>query len=307
MRLKQFDLNLLVVLDALLTERSATRAGRIINLSQPAVSNALTRLREYFHDELLMHVGHDLVPTALGRSLAAPVHDILVRARTTLASRETFDPKSATRKFAVMASDYVLSVLLAEVAKRTHNVAPGVTFDFYPNIHPATYELEEGFIDLLILPEQFLSSQHDHEFLYHEDFVCMVWSNNRLVGEQISLEQLMEMRQVVVAPAGGRDRYPSMIDQWWIDRIGSSRQVEVVVGTFTAVPQFLLGTTRYAIMHRRLAQLFAKHFELKLLPLPIEFPTLNVAMQWNRHRSEDAGIKWLRQILRLTVNEPPTC
>lgn len=306
MRLKQFDLNLLVVLDSLLTERSATRAGRIINLSQPAVSNALTRLREYFHDDLLMHVGHDLVPTALGRSLAAPVRDILVRARTTLASRETFDPKSATRKFAVMASDYVLSVLLAQVAKRTHNVAPGVTYDFYPNIHPATYELDEGFIDLLILPEQFLSSQHDHEFLYHEDFVCTVWSKNELVGDEISLEQLIELRQIVVAPAGGRDRYPSMIDRWWIDRLGSDRHVEVVVAAFTAVPQFILGTTRYAIMHRKLAKLFVKHYELKILTLPIEFPTLNVAMQWNRHRSEDAGIKWLRQMLRLTVNEPPT-
>jgi LysR family nod box-dependent transcriptional activator len=305
MRLKQFDMNLLVVLDALLTERSATRAGRIINLSQPAVSNALTRLREYFHDDLLMHVGHELVPTALGRSLAAPVHDILVRARSTLASREAFDPKSATRKFAVMASDYVLSVLLAEVAKRTHTVAPGVTYDFYPNIHPATYELDEGFIDLLILPEQFLSAQREHEFLYHEDFVCMVWSGNGLVGDQISLEQLMALRQVVVAPAGGRDRYPSMIDQWWIDRIGSNLHVEVVLGTFTAVPQFLLGTTRYAVMHRKLAQLFAKHYDLKILALPIEFPTLKVAMQWNRHRGEDAGIKWLRHMLKSTVNEPP--
>lgn len=303
MRFEKFDLNLLVVLDALLSERSATRAGRIINLSQPAVSNALTRLREYFGDDLLTHVGHELVPTALGRSLVGPIHELLVRARTTLAAREPFEAKTATRKFSLMASDYILTVVIANAARRAHEIAPGVTFDCFPNTHPATAELDEGYIDLLILPQQFLSPQHQHEVLYEETFVCAVWSQNRLVSDQVSLEQLMEMKLVASAPAGGRDRGLSTMDQWWVDRIGSSRNVDVVVGTFSAAAPFIVGTNRYSIMHRRLAQHFSKTYDLKLLPLPIDFPRRTIAMQWNRYRGDDAGIAWLRKLLIASAND----
>jgi LysR family nod box-dependent transcriptional activator len=295
MRLKKFDLNLLVVLDALLTERSATRAGRIVHLTQPAVSNALTRLRDYFDDKLLTHVGHELVPTALGRSLAGPVHELLMRARNTLAAREPFEPKTATRKFSIMASDYMLAVLIADVTRRTHKIAPRVTFDCYPNTHPATAELDEGYIDLLVLPQQFLSPHHDHEVLYEEDFVCAVWSRNKLIADRASLDQLMAMRHVATAPAGGRDRGLSTIDQWWVERIGSTRNVDIVVGTFAAAPAFVIGTNRYTIMHRRLAQHFAKTYELRIVPLPIDFPRRTIAMQWNRHRVQDAGLLWLRR------------
>ena len=115
--------------------------------------------------------------------------------------------------------------------------------------------------------------------------------------------QQMRMKLVASAPAGGRDRGLSTIDQWWVDRIGSSRNVDVVVGTFSAAPPFIVGTNRYSIMHRRLAQHFSKSCDLKLLPLPIDFPRRTIAMQWNRHRGDDAGIVWLRKILLASAED----
>jgi LysR family transcriptional regulator, nod-box dependent transcriptional activator len=155
----------------------------------------------------------------------------------------------------------------------------------------------------LVLPQQFLSPHHEHEVLYEEEFVCAVWSKNRLVSDRVSLEQLMEMRHVATAPAGGRDRGLSTIDQWWVERIGSTRNVAMVVGTFAAAPPFVVGTNRYTIMHRRLARHFSKTYELKLLSLPIDFPHRTIAMQWNRHRMQDAGIIWLRKQMIAAANK----
>ena len=118
MRLDRFDLNLLVVLDALLEERNVTKASERLHIGQSAASGALGRLRDYFGDELLVPVGRKLTLTPLAQSLVEPVRDTLLRARATIARKPGFDPATAERRFSICASDYVTTVLLAAVVCR---------------------------------------------------------------------------------------------------------------------------------------------------------------------------------------------
>src|ERR1044071_1288476 len=133
MHFEQLDLNLLVALDALLTERSITAAGVRVHLTQSAMSGALSRLREFFGDELLTQVGRKMVPTPLGESLGEPVRQILLQIKSTLYAKPGFDPASSTRHFSLMMSDYVATVLMGQVLVRAEAQAPRVRFNVASN------------------------------------------------------------------------------------------------------------------------------------------------------------------------------
>ncbi len=132
MHFHKLDLNLLVALDTLLEEKSVSRAADRLNLSQSAMSSALSRLRDYFGDELLIPVGRRMEPTALALSLASPVRDILQRIRTTVQTRPSFDPGTAQRRFRIMTSDYLIEVLLAEAVRELAVIAPVIQLQVLP-------------------------------------------------------------------------------------------------------------------------------------------------------------------------------
>ena len=132
MDLHLFDLNLLVALDALLTERNVTRAGNRLNLSQSAMSGALARLRHHFRDELLVPVGRRMMLTPVADGLVAPVRDILLKVRGTLGSKPRFEAATAARHLSLAVSDYVTEILLADVLRAARCEAPLITFDLRP-------------------------------------------------------------------------------------------------------------------------------------------------------------------------------
>src|SRR5580693_1556421 len=277
MRLNRFDLNLLVALDALLTEQSTTRAGKRINLSQPAMSCALARLRSYFNDPLLSQVGRNLVPTPLGASLMQPVRELLLRTEATLDSRPIFDPATARRTFKLLMSDYVSTVLMAEVATRAERMAPHLSFEVLPLGLNSVSAIESGDVDLLLMPEQFLPRGIRAEVLFEEHYVCVAWAGNTLVSDSITCEQYLSLGHVV------------------------ARRVETVVGEFSVLPQYVVGSMRIATMHNRLAELYAGYMPLKILPLPYDLPILREAVAWNRHRDQDLGLAWVRNLLKTTA------
>src|SRR4051812_11090624 len=153
MNLHLFDLNLLVALDALLTERNVTRAGNRLNLSQSATSGALARLRQHFHDELLVPVGRQMVLTPVAEGLVGPVRDILLQVRGTLGAAPRFDPATAARHFSLAVSDYVTDILMADVLRTAREQAPRATFELRPLGRRASEDLERGELDFLIAPE----------------------------------------------------------------------------------------------------------------------------------------------------------
>jgi LysR family transcriptional regulator, nod-box dependent transcriptional activator len=171
--LHRFDLNLLVTLDALLTEKNVTRAGMRMNLSQSAMSGALARLRDFFQDELLVPMGRKMVLTPLAEDLVQPVRDVLLQIQSTIASKPHFDPSTSTRHFTLAVSDYVISVLMVDFIRNIRCQAPSITFELRPVGQGASEGIESGKLDFLIAPEPFVSAVHPKEILFEDTHTCV--------------------------------------------------------------------------------------------------------------------------------------
>jgi len=296
MDLGGLDLNLLVALDALFAERSVSRAGERLHLSQPATSGALARLREVFRDPLLVPVGRKMVLTPVAESLIEPVRDFLLHAEAILNNDPVFDPATSTRKFRLLLSDYVETILMAEALPRIELAAPGIRFEFVSNTDGGFDALERGEIDLSIAPSIRHASAHPSEALFEDEFACVVWSGNPRLKDSISLEQYLDLGHVVVR--FGRHQELTTFDEWFLERFGYERRIEIVTTAFNLVPQLIVGTTRIAALQRRLAVYYQRYLPLKLLKPPFEIPLLEESMQWHKSRDRDPGTIWLRSTLK---------
>jgi LysR family transcriptional regulator, nod-box dependent transcriptional activator len=294
-RLDRFDLNLLVVLDALLEERNVTRASDRLHIGQSAASGALARLREYFGDELLVAVGRRLELTPLAQGLVEPVRETLLSARATIARRPHFDPATAERRFAVCASDYVTTVLLADVVSRIAALAPGVALDIRSPPKQLAEALDRGNIDLLVMPERYVVQLgRPHVPLFQDTQVCMIWSGHQGIGAEMSFEQYMARGHVAVRFG---DERSIAFEEWFLPRYGTPRRVESSVDNFTTLPLLVVGTQRVATLHRRLAGHFARYLPVRVIEAPFDMPALVEVMAWPRHVDSDPAHAWLRQTL----------
>jgi len=302
MRFNKLDLNLLVVLDALLATRSVSRAAERIFLSQPATSLALGRLREYFDDELLVPVGKTLVPTPLAGQLVKPVRDVLLQIQTVTRARPTFDPATATRRFTIESSDYVITVLLAEVVRRAARLAPLMQFDLRA-ISPQTPEhLDSGGIELLIAPEFAVVAGHPAEPLFEDTVSCLVCEAHFDSAFELSSEAYFDAAHVGVEWGGGRR---ITYDAKMLSRGRRQRRQDVIAPNFTLVPELLVGTPRIATLPTRLARHMAARFALRVVPCPIAIPRFAENLQWHKYQERDPAISWLRGLLRATAADLP--
>lgn len=295
MDFKGLDLNLLVLLDVLLEEKNITRTGERIHLSQSATSGALARLRGYFQDELLVQVSHRLLLTPLAESLVQPIRKLLIQAQVIADTTSVFEPETTKRKMTMMCSDYVAAVLLADVIRLLQKLAPRVQVELLPFSESPSEALARGEIDFLIMPEMHLSSGQPCRRLFEDDFACVVWDKNPLVGAALTPEQYLQLGHVTAE--FGRQRQTS-VDSDYFTRQGIERRIEVVVMNFNILPQVLVGTTRVATMHRKLARVYAGRFPLRILEVPYALPRLVEFLQWHSYRREDPAHRWLRKVIR---------
>ncbi|WP_338759584.1 LysR family transcriptional regulator [Massilia sp. METH4] len=294
MRFKRLDLNLVVVLDALLAERSVTKAGQRLHASQTTVSDALARLRQYFNDELLVQVGRKMVPTPLGESLIAPARGMLLQAEAMLNTKPSFDPAAAARTFTLMMSDYVYTVLMTKIIPVLSKSAPHVTLEIVPHSPVPWESLARGEVDFLILPIEYLPPDHPTQRLFEDDFCCIVCNDNQLLGDTVSQEQFMSMGHIVTR--FGHNRTPA-VDEWFFKRFGNTRRIEMVTNGFNSVPQAVVGTNRIATIQRTLARHYELMLPFRVLKHDFELPTVSEGIQWNRFADTDPAIAWIRQLL----------
>jgi LysR family nod box-dependent transcriptional activator len=296
--LHRFDLNLLVTLDALLTEKNVTRAGLRMNLSQSAMSGALARLRDFFHDELLVPMGRKMVLTPLAEDLVQPVRDVLLQIQSTISSKPHFDPATSDRHFTLALSDYVTSVLMIDFIRDIRCQAPSITFELSPVGQRASEGIESGKLDFLIAPEPFVSSVHPKEVLFKDTHTCVAWSGNRKLGKAISVEQYLSLGHVIVHVGEiGSANY----DERALRAMNHRRNVEIVTPSFDLAPQLVIGTERIATVLTKLATKYAGLLPIKLLPVPIEIPPMIEVLQWHRAHDQDPAHMWLRSQLRSAV------
>jgi LysR family nod box-dependent transcriptional activator len=301
MRFHQFDLNLLVYLEALLAEKSVSKAAASVFISQSAMSLALSRLRQHFGDDLLVQVaGRKMVLTPLAESLAEPVRDILLQMQSVATATVDFDPSKSSRKFTIMASDYAVDVLLKRVVTQLFQKAPGIRIAVRRLVTTSSEEMKRPEVDLLIAPGSAVSEDLPSEPLWEDTMTCIVWSRNHAVGAEISLEQYVKMGHVCNMMDG---HTPPDHERWFLNTFGSTRKVEVVVPDFGMVCQMIEGTNRIATVHLRQAKLYAKQFSLRLVKPPVEYPRFIELVQWHRHQERDSALLWLRGFLKSVAAE----
>jgi len=292
MRFNKLDLNLLVALNALLTERSISRAAVRVHLSQPAMSNALARLRHYFDDELLVSSGRQLVLTPRAEALVEPVREVLMRIDSTIAAQPRFEPATATRTFTMLVSDFTTTVFIPALLERLFHEAPGVRLDLRMQSDLPAEALERGDADLLIIPSQYVSPEHPSQPLFDEDYLCVTWTGNTRIRDRLSFEDFLSCGHVV-AHYSGAGRTPAF-DGWFLERFGVTRRIEVSAPTLAALPNLVVGTDRIATVHRRLAERARSQLPIQIWEPPLEIPRLVQMLQWHKYRSNDLALTWLR-------------
>jgi len=293
-------MNLLIALDALLTEQNITRAALRINLSQSGMSTALSRLRLYFEDELLVPVGRKMVPTPLAQSYVAPVKAIILQTQALINSRPRFDPASSQRNFTLWASDYITCTFLPRVLQHMEAEAPDVSLEHVPmTVQPQTL-LERGEVDLMIIPDELLAAGHPSQKLFSEEYVCISWLDNPHTCDGVNFDTYFSLRHVVTRFGQTRS---TGLDEIFLDRFAQRRRIGTMALSLTALPYSVVGTHMLATIHRRMAEQFATHLPLRISSVPVEIPSFTEALQWHQFREQDPGITWLRELICRTASE----
>jgi DNA-binding transcriptional LysR family regulator len=294
MRFKSLDLNLLVALDALLAHRSISRAAEAVFLTQSGMSGALSRLRAYFDDELLIQVGRSLELTPLAESIAQPVREVLLSIESQIVNRPTFDPATDDHTYRIMVSELTLILLMPALTQRLAREAPNIRLHVQSQHDRAVEALERGELDLLVLPEQVASASHPCEKLYEENYDCLVWTGNTTIGETLLFEEYLEAGHISVEFGPNR---VAAFDGWFLEQHGVNRRVELICTSLIAPPVLVVGTQRIATVHRRLAHLAAQYLPVRVLNAPMKIPPLNQMVQWHKHRDSSPALVWLRKVL----------
>jgi len=298
MRFGRLDLNLLVALDVLLTERSVSLAADKLCLSQSATSSALGRLRDYFGDELLIVRGRNMILTARAEELIEPVRAVLEQIRSTITVTPPFDPATAERHIGIMASDYSTQVLLAETLAELEKEAPGIRFEIQAmNDNPVDL-LERGYVDLLLTLDYALSPDHPSRFLFEDDFVVVGWQGNPAMKKPMTRELYFELGHVTARFGKAR---VAAFDDWFVRRQKQQRRVEIVAPTFLSLAGLVVNTNRIATIHRRMAEIFAHNLPLVMRETPFSIPPIREAVQWHVSNNNDPALRWVVERLELTA------
>lgn len=298
MRFRGLDLNLLVAFEALLELRSVSRAADRLNLSQPAMSAALARLRTYFGDELLVSHGKRMHPTTFAEGLLPQVRECLQALESLVSTSPGFSPGDSQRIFRIVASDYLTASVLVPLVTRLAETAPQVCLDIVMTTDQAVHQLDEGKIDLLITPDIYCAPGHPTELLLEEGHVVVGWKENPLFSRPLVEGDFLNAGHVVVRV--GNSRTAAFADRQ-LELLGLSRRVEITTGSFTMVPRLVVGTQRLALMHERLARIMAGEFPIAYAPVPFPFPLMSEMIQFHRARVPDEGLAWLRKEIAAAV------
>lgn len=294
-RLAGVDLNLLVALDALLGATSVTQAAKRVGLTQPAMSNALARLRALFDDPLLVRTGDHMVPTARAKSLLPAVRQVLLQVQGMLTPEGPFDP-SSSHHFRIAVTDYVGLTLLAEITARVVGRYPSLSLETLAldDWRVPLEELNAGRLDLVVSFFRGVPEQLSLEPLFKERFVCAIRRAHPSRGKRLSLREFTSLPHLLVSPHAG---LTGVVDVA-LAAHDCRRRVAVTVPHFMSAPPILASTDCVATLPSRVAQLGCAMARLRLLAPPITLPEFSVSMVWHPQLNRNPAASWLRERVR---------
>lgn len=297
-QVRRADLNLLVVFLVLAEERSVSRAAERLGRSQPAVSRGLQRLRDMFHDELLVRTARGYEPTPRGLSVLSELETMLPRLEQLLGDA-TFVPSQASVVFRVAATDYSSNVVCPVLARRILPQAPNLAFEWIAT-HAGTFDaLDRGRLDLMLGAEDDqVPDQFEKETIFSESFACVVWRGSRR-RRPVSLTEYLRAQHVTVSVLGGKQTVPER----QLAQAGYERRAALHVPYFATAMRSVIGTELIATVPRRIAEIGARDAELCILRPPSVFESFDYLMIWHPRLTADPAHAWLRGVIRSIGSE----
>jgi DNA-binding transcriptional LysR family regulator len=293
MNLASIDLNLLVALDALLSEAHVGRAGRKIGLSQPATSHALKRLRDLLTDPLLVRVGSRMELTPRAVELRDGLPDALQRVQTLFVG-ESFDPGKTLRRFSIMLQDHIAQLVVPKLVNLVQAKAPGVRLDFLPWQSPTAIRREKlGNIDLFVSCALSEFPSFEREALFQDAEVTVVQKRHPAGSRLRQLKVFLEARHVAVA---GKGLMEDPVDTW-LRQEGLQRKIVLRVPSYRHALEVVAQTDLVAFVPKRFAQSMAKPLSLTLYAPPIDPGEYQEHVFYPRRTLRDAGSIWLRELV----------
>src|SRR5947209_11133690 len=289
MNVQDIDLNLLRVFDAVLQERSVTAAAGRLELTQPAVSNALARLRALLGDALFVRtpVGREATPFA--RGVAEPVRQALALLDSALAHGPGFEPASATRAFRFYMSDLGQIEFLPPLIERVQRAAPGVRLEAVAlDVEDIAGALGTGALDLAMGFLPGLGPPVRRRALFRDPYLCLMRADHPI--KTLTKRKFMEASHALVSYRGGH-----RVIEEALERAGLARKIALRVPHFTVVPMVLERTDLILTLPARVARVFERRGKLKALPPPVAIPPAEVAVHWHERFEADQGNRWLRE------------
>jgi DNA-binding transcriptional LysR family regulator len=291
MNVRDIDLNLLRVFDAVLRERGVTAAAARLGLTQPAVSNALARLRALFGDALFVRTAEGMDATPFARELGEPVRQALALLESALAHGPGFDPGASSRAFRFYMSDLGQIEFLPPLLERVQRDAPGVRLEAVAlEIEDIPEALATGALDLAVGFLPGLGPPVRRRPLFRDPYVCLMRADHPI--QNLTRKRFMEASHALVTYRGGH-----RVIEEALDRAGLSRRIALRVPHFTVAPMVLERTDLVLTLPQRVARVFEKRGNLKSLPPPVPIPPAEVAVHWHERFEGDPGNRWLRDLM----------
>jgi DNA-binding transcriptional LysR family regulator len=292
MNVGDIDLNLLRVFDAVLHEKGVTPAATRLGLTQPAVSNALARLRKLLGDALFVRTPRGVDATPFARELAEPVRQALALLESALAHGPGFDPASATRAFRFYMSDLGQVEFLPPLVERVQQAAPGVRLEAVAaDLEHIGDALGAGALDLAVGFLPTLGPPVARRALFRDPYLCLVRAGHPCLGRRLTRKAFLEASHVLVTYRGGGHR----VLEEAFERAGVGRRIALRVPHFTVVPMVLERTDLILMLPARVARLYEREGRFKTVPPPIPIPLAEVAVHWHERFDADPGNRWLRE------------
>ena len=292
MHISGMDLNLAVVLHALLEERSVSRAGKRLALSQSATSHALARLRGVLGDPLFVRTPRGLAPTARAESMAPALARALASIESAFFTPPAFDPATARRTFKLGSSDYSEHIIMPPLMKRLASAAPRM--ELFGRSAPADdgASLANGDLDLVIAPPELYAGRAGllTAELWSDDFVVVMRKGHPSSRKKLTVARYAEAQHAFIAPSG---RPGGVVDEA-LAAVGRSRHIAFTTPNFLVAPQVIASTDLIITLASRIARAFAKRLPLLMVPPPLALRGFRIAMAWHERNDADPAHRFLR-------------
>ena len=290
-----FDLNLLVVFNAIYEEKSLTRAGRRLCLTQSAISHSLNRLRSAFNNQLFVRNGNRMIPTPLAEKLRLSAQEILGLTEKMLVGWETFEPSRSTRTFLIGIQDYPLVAVLPALMEIINKTAPAVNIKTsHLRKEDRKIALEEGKLDMVIGVKQEFGSNIRQQYLFSDREVCIMRKDHPDIVSTLTMEQYIAAEFIALSVS----EYEEQAIDVQLKEIGIKRKIRLIVENEATIPHLIVKTDFLANVVDLVANAFAPWLPIKIMPMPIPITDIKFYQYWHtRHQKEPAHV-WLRQTIK---------